>query len=246
MKTPFVWLGSKRAEKRGVSAKGALLDRAAAAGLPVPAGGILLHEFYQLLLDEGLIHVSGQRVWADNPTEIYEALYTAVRFPRLERAAAVRTAFSYADGDGDAVSVRAPVQRDVDLSQPQALTEALCAVWSAALSPAALLRQDVLIMEMVTAEVAGTAISNKMDAEDQVRLTKEAQQKTIGLPKLQRWWERPCSDCPPFAPRLQQLLRGTRRTLGDDSSWEIEWLDDGQICWLIQIRPFSHHDVAIR
>jgi hypothetical protein len=34
--------------------------------------------------------------------------------------------------------------------------------------------------------------------------------------------------------RLQQLLRGVRRTFGQ-GNWQIDWLDDGRICWLIQI-----------
>jgi hypothetical protein len=34
------------------------------------------------------------------------------------------------------------------------------------------------------------------------------------------------------------LLRGARRTFGDDD-WMIEWIDDGRICWLIQIMPLK-------
>jgi hypothetical protein len=48
------------------------------------------------------------------------------------------------------------------------------------------------------------------------------------------WGKRPLASLPPFARRLQQLLRGVRRALGD-GNWEITWLDDGRDCWLVQV-----------
>ena len=39
---------------------------------------------------------------------------------------------------------------------------------------------------------------------------------------------------PIYVQRLQYLLSGIRRTLGK-GDWTIEWIDDGEICWLVQI-----------
>ena len=38
--------------------------------------------------------------------------------------------------------------------------------------------------------------------------------------------------------RLQALLRDIRRWLGN-RDWDIEWADDGRICWLVQLRPIT-------
>ena len=53
------------------------------------------------------------------------------------------------------------------------------------------------------------------------------------LSRLVRWQHSDDSSSP-YARRLRMLLRGLRRTFGD-VGWEIEWLDDGRICWLWKI-----------
>ena len=52
--------------------------------------------------------------------------------------------------------------------------------------------------------------------------------------------EQGAGDKPPlaFSRRLQTLLRDARRTFGS-RDWDIEWADDGERCWLIQIRPVT-------
>lgn len=237
MKTPFVWLGSKRAAKRGVGEKGALLDQAARARLPVPNGGIVLHEFYQLLLVEDIIQETNGRVTVANPVEVFEALYTAARFPRLSTKTAFRAAFSLLVDPQEPVIVPTTAVLHVDADDAVSLVDALCTVWSVALAHPASLRRDVIVQEMVTTAVAGTATIAAEQDRDHVTVTGGAGEQSLMLPHLS-WWQRPSSERPSYARRLQQLLRGVRRTFGHEK-WLLTWVDDGHICWLLQIERLS-------
>lgn len=225
MKTPFVWLGSGRAKKWDVAAKGQLLDEAAKARLPVPPGAILLDELFQLLLNEGVVMKENRRITAPDPVWLHETLYQSVRFPRLDKPVAVRSANAAA----------AAPQLGVDFTDPVQLSHSLCEVWSLLNGR----RRDVLVMEMVGRDAAGTAAltgsaqaaTHSQNETDAVHI---ANNPPLALPHLRRW-QRPAPDQPPHLQRLQQLLRGVRRTFGP-GEWHIDWLDDGRICWLIQIR----------
>ena len=231
MKTPFVWLGAKRAKKRGVGADGAMLDLAAKTGLPVPDGAILLHEFYQLLLDEGLIHLKNNQIYADDPMEIYDALYTAVRFPHLDPPLTLKPVYSASETPQ--FNVNQTTYPPVDWNDAIQLTDSLCELWS--LAQPQELRRDILVMKQVDAEMTGTAVTTTANTTDTIHYTNSSGKHTLKLAQL-HGWKRPSSPIPPFAKRLQQLLRGVRRTI-DHPHLEIQWADDGKICWLQQIRP---------
>lgn len=224
MKTPFIWLGSGRAKKWGVAAKGRLLDEAAKAGLPVPPGAILLDELFQLLLNEGVVMMENGRIIAFDPVWLHETLYQSVRFPRLDKPVAVRSARAAA----------APPPLGVDFTDPVQLSCSLCEVWSLLDGQ----RRDVLVMEMVDGDAAGTAASTgstqAVTHSNEIDSIHIANGPALTLPQLRRW-QRPAPDQPPHLQRLQQLLRGVRRTFGS-KEWHIDWLDDGRICWLIQIQ----------
>ena len=220
MKTPFVWLGSKRAEKRGVAPIGARLDYAAKMGLPVADGAILLHEFYELLLEAELIHWQNGLFHANNPLEIHDALYTAVRFPTIAKPVVLHPSFTS--------------QQDVEISLMQLtnaeqLTSGLCTIWQAAGPPTNDIRRDILIQEKLNFEVHGIVTSNPDKQFDQ--LCYDTQK--IDITKLGRW-ESADKSLPKFAQRLQQLMRGIRRTFRDEA-WEVAWGDNGRICYLTKI-----------
>ncbi len=215
MKTPFIWLGSGRAKKWDVAAKGRHLDEAAKAGLPVPPGAILLDELFQLLLDEGVVVMDNGRITAPAPNWLHETLYQSVRFPHLDKLAAVRSTHTAA----------ARPQLNVDFTDPAQLSHSLCELWSQLTG-----RRDVLVMEMREMKVLGTAVPSHTNEHDTVQIPNKP---PLSLPQLNRW-QRPAADLPPHLQRLQQLLRGVRRTFGQ-GEWQIDWLDDGRICWLIQI-----------
>lgn len=216
----FVWLGAKRARKNGVAEKGWRLDMAASAGLPVPNGGIILDNFYRLALLEEIVVVEDGRLHTPDPQALHQLLYTAVRFPQLDKPCAVRALFTAA----------APTCLNVNVADAAALAATLCRLWTAAHDA----HCDVLVQEMVDAALQGTAVSPQSTAVDIIT----AGDTTFHLPQLSRW-QRPEPDAPAHRQRLQKLLRGLRRTFGK-GDWQITWADDGRVCWLLQIKLQEH------
>ena len=224
MKTPFVWLGSGRARKWGVAEATAVLDQVARAGLPVPAGAVLLHELYEVLLAEGVITRSGTAVRVPDPQWLVEVLYRDVRLPPLAQAVEVRAT----------VDALAPLPV-ADFTEAEPAASALSRVWSAQARAPGEARQDVLVYEQVAGRQRGTAVLDRAAAVDQVRvLGSDAGEQAFELPHL-RAFQRPEGGLPDYVPRLQKLARGLRRTL-DEGIWQVEWADDGAICWVTAVR----------
>ncbi|MBX3059064.1 MAG: hypothetical protein KF770_21560 [Anaerolineae bacterium] len=217
----FAWLGSKRAKKNGVTEKGWRLDLAARAGLPVPNGGILLDNFYWLAVHEEVVQMVDGRPIIPAPPALYDLLYTAVRFPQLDKPCLIRPLFTGVD---TAVSP----QFAVPMADPAAVAAALGQLWQAA-PPDETTRHDLLVQEMVAIEVEGTAVTISGHPTDAVAYL----DKTIDLPQL-TGWQRPAPALPGHLRRLQQLLRGVRRTFGS-GMWQVQWMDDGRVCWLLHI-----------
>lgn len=218
MNLPFVWLGSGRAHKRGLVLPGVWLDEAAKANLPVPSGGFLLEEFYQLALSEKAV------VWQDGrlipqPAALYDLLYEQVRFPRLAGLTAV---VPYYD------SPQSPAAcAEVTITEPHPLAESLCHLWSALPADDPCPR-DLLILTEVAGVVQGTAVRDETQPHDLVTLSAS---ESILLPRLS-FWQRSDTALPPYAQRLQKLLRGVARTFAQ-RPLSITWRDDGQITWLL-------------
>src|SRR5215213_10928423 len=89
----WVVLGSGRSANLGVGNKGRLLDLAARAGLPVPAGVILLDDTWHAALRLGLVRREQARV------EVGDArrLLARLDVPAFARPIAVRSAFALED-----------------------------------------------------------------------------------------------------------------------------------------------------
>ncbi len=224
MSTPlFIWLGSGRARRRGVGSPARQLDQAAHAGLPVPPGAVLLDEFFLFALDSGLARADGQGVVIPDPELWHNTLFHSVRLPRFRRPVAV---YGVAD-ETVAADTLAAAGRDIDFANPSAAARALEAVWS---TEAGLARRDVLVIETVAASTAGVATTSSATDADWLA---PAGVSPFALPHL-RHRLTPDATQPPFARRLQQLLRGVRRTFGP-GVWRVEWADDGRICWLVQV-----------
>lgn len=218
VKSPFVWLGAGRARKRGVAGPAALLDEIARAGLPVPAGAVLLDELYQIFLNEGVIVRDGAQVVVPDAQWLLEVLYRDVRLPRLPQPVVMRNAGAGAPD----LCVAVP-----DMGQPSPVAEALARIWTAQVHGAE--RQDVLLLEQVRRLVGGTAVIGS-DADAIEYTAGDGAGQRLELPHL-RAFQGADQSLPPHAQRLQKLLRGLRRTLGE-GPWQIAWSDDGQICWV--------------
>jgi hypothetical protein len=217
----FAWLGSKRARKQGVSDQGSLLDEAARLRLPVPNGGILLDIFYRLLHQEELLFKTDSGLELTDPTAVHDLLYRSIRFPKLDQPVLLRSPAS----DSPAIEIG-----PYTLESPADLAVALSQFYTAMERFDPELRRDILVITAVPISWSGTAVSHASGEYDQI----EAEHHSHTLPRLGRW-RRPAADQPPHLQRLQQLLRGLRRALGDNETWRIAWRDDGQICWLVKI-----------
>lgn len=230
MTTPlFIWLGAGRARRHHVGPPAARLDQAANAGLPVPAGAVLLDAFFRVALANGLAQANGGVVIPD--VELWHnTLHQSAHLPRFRRPVDIYAIAA----DESPVGLPAPLGRTVEFNDPHAAARAVERVWSAGLPATEPPRRDVLIVETVAATVAGTATTIAGQPADRITLH-HSPDSTFDLPQLSSR-HRPDSDQPPYSRRLQQLLRGARRTFGP-GAWQIAWADDGHICWLTLAAP---------
>jgi phosphohistidine swiveling domain-containing protein len=238
-------LGSGGAAARGCGPKAALLDRAAHAGLPVPPGVVVLDEAWHSALARGLVRLEGtgsrQTVSVPDPTLLVHLL----GLPQLDTLLAVRSAFSLEDGSTDSLAGAFVTGLFVDGRRSAALAAGLAGVWASALGRPPGLRRDVVIQAMVVAGHAGVAFTEREHEDDLVNATEGTAEELLGgrvagesyrLPKRRRWDRLTEADA--LARRLQGLLRGVRRVFGE-VDWDVEWADDGEHIWLVQVRAVT-------
>ncbi|MGQ9804570.1 MAG: PEP/pyruvate-binding domain-containing protein [Chlorobiales bacterium] len=237
-------LGEKLSQNTSIGNKARLLDVARSKKLPVPKGVIVTDECYRVALSEKAIEVKSGKVLCANP---YHLLAVA-RVPMFRKSVAVRSAFSAEDRDGESLAGFFESKLFVPRENPERFVEALCEVWSSAFLREGEFRRDLLIMEMVEAKVSGVAFTERDYEDDLVNFTDGTAEKLVSgniegksclIPKL-NGYEIAIADepLPDWARRLQTLLKQVRRTFGE-KNWDIEWADDGKICWLIQLRPIT-------
>ncbi|MFP5310376.1 MAG: PEP-utilizing enzyme [Actinomycetes bacterium] len=208
----------------GVPGKAALLDVAAAGGLPVPPGVVLR-----------------ERALAAHDVDTLAR--QVVRVAPAARVA-VRSAFATEDGTTTANAGRFTSVLDVDARDLDAVADALARVLGSAEDG---VERAVLVQAMVPAVRAGVAFTERDHEDDLVdHVDGLAEDLVAGREAGER--ER----LPRLAPlergvggwrgRLQVLLRDVRRVVGPavgDGDWDVEWADDGRTCWLVQVRPVT-------
>jgi pyruvate,water dikinase len=255
--TSMIALGSGRAAGVGVGNKGALLDRAAAAGLTVPRGFIVLDDAQLSTVTSGKAPVEPAAGIHPHPKHSIGATDVAVlarSFFPSQTSIAVRSAFSAEDGAGASLAGFFTSRLFVDAHDVQAVAEAVRDVLASAERRPGAFRRDVLLMEMVEAQYAGVAFTERAYEDDLVNFTTGTADTLVSgavegeallLPKVRAWekgveigdWRLKTANLP-FALRLQALLRDVRRVFGS-CDWDIEWADDGARCWLLQVRPVT-------
>ncbi len=228
MQRSFLRLGSGKSARYGISPQAIWLDQAAAAGLPTPAGIILLDEAWEQLQAEGIVVVQGENVHVAGANTLLERL----ALHRLRRPVALRPAFSR---NGRPATDDFPSYLNLAPDAPHPLIHALVTLWQAGQAQTVKLRRDILVLEMVAARQSGTALTQAAFEDDRVQLAGSADGAPRWLPQL-AVGERSNEDDGGWR-RLQQLLRGVRRTFHHlGPAWELEWADDGVTCWLLQLR----------
>lgn len=238
-------LGSGKVQNRGAGNKGALLDKAAQAGINVPKGVLILDTTWDQAVLYGYLVMEPAQVYIPNP----EKLLKFLELPHFTKPVAVRSAFSAEDGHDESLAGYFDSVLHVNLNHPEQFAEAISKVLKSSFRREGRFRQDVLIMEMVAAKHAGVAFTEREHEDDLVNYTDSTAEdlvagkiegESIPLAKLRSWEEKiRDEDLPDWQNRLQQLLRDTRRWLGKQKDWDIEWADDGTTCYLVQARPVT-------
>ncbi len=223
----FVWLGSGRARRRKVAARGVYLDQAAQARLPVPPGAILLQELFHTLTAKGLVENHDGRIVIPDPELLHNTLFYSARLPRFTRPVVLAPLF--APETWPSAATMPPHRPVIDMNNPGQVAQALASLWTTAPRQASG-RVDVLLLESIDAETTGQATTLASEEMDRVTVTGNGSEPDQRLPRIRGWLKSP-SDLPPYARRLQLLLGGVRRTFGR-GDWAIDWVDDGSICWL--------------
>ncbi|MFK8025483.1 MAG: PEP-utilizing enzyme [Ilumatobacter sp.] len=213
-----VALGSGSAAAIGAAPKGQLVDRASAAGIDVPRGFVVPHG----------VHAPGPDAvtrWAGGPTV----------------GLAVRSAFGAEDGSESSLAGWFTSRLDV---RPHEFAEALTEVRSSARRRTGEFRLDVLVMAMVEARHAGVAFSEPGTYDDVANVTAGLADRLVsGVVEGERVLIPRLEHAPDGWPeRLRTLLADVRSEFGD-AAWDIEWADDGKVCWLVQIRPITRPTV---
>jgi rifampicin phosphotransferase len=236
-------LGSGKAGKLNAGNKGALLDQAARAGLAVPAGVLLLDTAWDQAVLRGLMTIADDgRITFPYPNRLLQFLH----LPDFDGPVAVRSAFSAEDTHEASLAGYFETVLNVPLDDPDAFADALKTVLESTRARDGDYRRDVLVMRMVQAQQAGVAFTEREHEDDLVNYVSgtaqglvagETSGESLTLAKL-RPFESRLDDLPAWQHRLQRLLKGVRRWLGQQD-WDIEWADDGERCYLVQLRPIT-------
>ena len=238
-------LGSGGTARRGCGPKAALLDQAARSGLPVPPGVIVLDEAWRSALARGLVRLEGSG--ARKPISVPDPslLVHLIGLPAFTGPLAIRAAFSSEEGRGETVAGRLVPGLFVEGRRAAALAAGLAGVWASAYGRPRDLRRDLIAHEMVRARAEGVAFlqhgyeDDVVEAADGVArglAARPAVRVARSLPRVRRG-EKPTED-DPVAARLQVLLLDVRRAFGD-GDWMVEWADDGEHIWLVQLGALS-------
>lgn len=194
--THHILLGSGEAVSLGVGNKGALLDRAARASLPVPRGFVLLDSAWQEALTTGLVILEAGSIALPDPTRLINCLQLDILTHSSPSSLfAIRSAFSAEDRAGESLAGFFTSRLFVDPTAPDQLATALADIWASALKQPGEFRRDVLIMEMVAAQQAGVAFTERNFEDDLINFTAgtadvlvsgEVEGEQFLLPKLRK------------------------------------------------------------
>jgi pyruvate,water dikinase len=232
-------LGSGGAIDAGTGTKAGLLDRCAAAGVRVPEGWIVLDE-------------------ARHATDVGDDAALAAlagRWPPGTQLA-VRSAFAAEDSAEKSLAGHFQSVLHVPADDPAAVASALRQVWASGegneADPDGTMRRDVLVMSMVDAVHAGVAALQVAFEDDLVEYVEGTAEALVAgraddvrrqmLPRL-RGWERAARGpdrvpLPFWGMRLSAMFGELRQVVGE-GDWDVEWADDGEHAWLLQVRPLT-------
>ena len=115
--------------------------------------------------------------------------------------------------------------------------------------------RDVLVMRLVDAQHAGVAFTEREHEDDLVNMVSGTAEEllagrvsgqTLDIPRCRRG-EPGAELLPGWAQRLQRVLLLVRdlshANRWGNGDWDVEWADDGDVCWVVQLRPVTRPTV---
>ena len=224
-------LGGNSSRAADTSPKAAMLHRAALAGVTIPSAVVVPDREYGAWCAEG----------CPLPDDLRSSLL------------AVRSAFSDEDNPRTSNAGVFTSMLRIPGSNPAAIAEAASLVRASGENIA--LRRDVIVMKLIEAKHAGVAFTEREHEDDLVNLvagtsedllTGKVAGQTLDIPRCRRG-EDTDTLLPSWAQRLQRVLQLIRELSNvnrwGSGDWDVEWADDGKVCWVVQLRPVTRPTV---
>lgn len=208
-----------------------MLHRAALAGVAIPSGVVVRDGDYAAWCVEGyplpddlrssVLAVRSAFSTEDNPRLSHAGMFDSVLRVAGDDSRAIAAAAAQVRESGDGVAVR----------------------------------RDLIVMKLIEAKHAGVAFTEREHEDDLVNLvpgtaedllTGKIPGQTLDIPRCRRGEETDVL-LPSWAQRLQRVLQLVRDLANvnrwGSGDWDVEWADDGNVCWVVQLRPVTRPTV---
>ena len=229
--SPVSLLGGVDSRAYAAAPKASMLHRAALAGVPIPLGAVVLDADHDAWIGDG----------CPLPTELQSSML------------AVRSAFATEDtARVSQAGTFASILR-VAGNDPQAVAAAAAQVRAS--GEGMVVKRDLIVMKFIDAKHAGVAFTEREHEDDLVNMVQGTAEdllagkvagQTLDIPRCRRG-ETTDVLLPAWAQRLQRVLQLIRELDGvnrwGSGDWDVEWADDGNICWVVQLRPVTRPTV---
>ncbi|MDZ7632270.1 MAG: PEP-utilizing enzyme [Gemmatimonadaceae bacterium] len=231
MSEHYVLLGGDDRRAYDVAPKAAMLHRATLAGVAIPRGIVIPDESFDGWVAAGYpLPIELRRTML-----VIRSAFSTEDSPRASHAGEFISVLRVAAEDGAAIAAAvARVRASGEGAAP---------------------RRDLIVMQLVDARHAGVAFTEREHEDDLVNvvtgtaedlLTGKVSGQTLEIPRCRRG-EAPDALLPPWAQRLQRVLQLVRELAAvnrwGSGDWDVEWADDGAVCWVVQLRPVTRPTV---
>jgi len=227
----FVVIGARDRRGGEVAPKAAMLHRAAQAGVRIPGCIVVPDEAFEGWAAAGF----------PLPAELRSGLLV------------IRSAFSTEDTAHSSHAGAFTSILRVPAAHAGAIAAASQAVRASGEGTAG--RRDLLVMRFIDAQHAGVVFTEREHEDDLVNavsgtaeglLAGRVSGQRLDIPRCRRG-EATEALLPPWAQRLQRVLQLVRELAlvnrWGSADWDVEWADDGETCWLVQLRPVTRPTV---
>ncbi len=231
MSAPYLIIGGPDSGVADTAPKSAMLHRATLAGVAIPFGIVIPDDAFDVWCTEGY----------PLPAELRGSLLVIRSAFSVEDAAR----FTHAGAFGSVLRIPGDDRAAI----------AAAAAQVRASGEGAVPRRDLIVMALVTAKHAGVAFTEREHEDDLVNMVNGTAEEllagsvsgqTLDIPRCRRG-EATDVLLPSWAQRLQRVLQQIRELAAvnrwGSGDWDVEWADDGKVCWVVQLRPVTRPTV---